>query len=78
MPVVDQLQAAAQTVRPGTGPLRGAPAEEAQIIHRWLTADGTRLVRCAEPWSEPVHAAGTWRRWAEQADAGRTPYSAAD
>ncbi|MHA6799009.1 DEDD exonuclease domain-containing protein [Bounagaea algeriensis] len=78
MPVVDQLQAAAQTVRAGTGPLRGAPAEEAQIIHRWLTADGTRLVRCAEPWSEPAHAAGTWRRWAEQADAGRTPYGAAD
>ncbi|MHA6803071.1 DEDD exonuclease domain-containing protein [Salinifilum ghardaiensis] len=78
MPVVDQLQAAAQTVRPETGPLRGAPADEVRIVHRWLIADGTRLVRCAVPWSEPVRAAGTWRHWAERADAGRTPYGAAD
>ena len=44
MPVIDALRAGAQVVLPGPGPLRGAPAEEVGLLHRWLTTGGTRLV----------------------------------
>ncbi len=36
MPVIDALRAGAQVVLPGPGPLRGAPAEEVGLLHRWL------------------------------------------
>lgn len=78
MPVVDALQAAAETVVAGEGPLFGASPDEAQVVHRWLTADGARMVRCSQPWSEAVGSAGSWRAWVDRADAGRTPYAGAD
>ncbi|MFR9729180.1 DEDD exonuclease domain-containing protein [Saccharopolyspora sp. MS10] len=78
MPVVDVLQAAAETVLPQPGPLRGAPADEVQVVHRWLTTGGTRLVRCAEPWAEPAGSAGSWSAWLDRAHRARTPYPAAD
>lgn len=78
MPVVDALQASAETVRPEPGPLRGASPDEAQAVYRWLTTGGTRMVRCAEPWSEPAGSAGSWRDWLEQAANSRQPYTAAD
>jgi DNA polymerase-3 subunit epsilon len=76
MPVVDALHASAETIRPETGPLRGAPADEARVVYRWLTTGGTRMVRCAEPWWEPAHAAGGWHTWLERASTGRVPYAA--
>ncbi|MEY8040781.1 DEDD exonuclease domain-containing protein [Saccharopolyspora cebuensis] len=78
MPVVDLLTASAETVLPGAGPLHGASADEAAVLHRWLTTGGTRLVRCREPWTEPAGAAGSWREWLDKAVAGRDPYPAAD
>ncbi|MCA1187417.1 MULTISPECIES: DEDD exonuclease domain-containing protein [unclassified Saccharopolyspora] len=78
MPVVDALQAAAETVLPEPGPLRGAPADEVRVVHRWLTTGGTRLVRCAQPWSEPAGSAASWREWLERAAKARAPYPAAD
>ena len=78
MPVVEMLQASAETVLPGQGPLRGAPADEVRVVYRWLTTGGTRLVRCAEPWSEPACSAGSWHDWLELATTGRTPYAAID
>ncbi|RZS38896.1 DNA polymerase-3 subunit epsilon [Herbihabitans rhizosphaerae] len=72
MPVVDLLVASAETVLPGPGPLYGAPAEEAGLLLRWLSTPGTRMVRCAEPWSEPAASAANWRDWAARA-ATRTP-----
>jgi len=74
MPVVDDLVAAAETVLPGAGPLRGAPPEEASVVLRWLERPGTRLVRCDRPWTSPAHAAGAWREWARRAEAGRDQY----
>ncbi|GGP41381.1 DEDD exonuclease domain-containing protein [Saccharothrix coeruleofusca] len=74
MPVVEALVAAAETVVPSVGPLRGAPAEEVGVVLRWLERPGTRLVRCDTPWSSPAGAAGSWRPWAELADAGRDQY----
>ncbi|MFC7344102.1 DEDD exonuclease domain-containing protein [Saccharopolyspora griseoalba] len=74
MPVVDVLQMSAETVVPGAGPLRGAPADETRVIYRWLTTGGTRLVRTANPWGEPARAAATWHAWLTRATNGRTPY----
>ncbi|SDK40585.1 DNA polymerase-3 subunit epsilon [Actinopolyspora mzabensis] len=78
MPVVDRLQAAAQTVLPGPGPLRDAPVDELGAVYRWLTAEDSRMVRCEVPWAEPAGAAGSWREWAKAAATARTPYEGAD
>ena len=78
MPVVDALQAAAETVVPGAGPLLGASADEAQVVHRWLSAEGTRMVRCSQPWAEAAGSAASWRQWVDRASAGRTPYAGVD
>ncbi|MEU3271892.1 DEDD exonuclease domain-containing protein [Saccharomonospora sp. NPDC006951] len=72
MPVVEALVASAETVLPGPGPLRGATAEEAGVLLRWLTRPGVRLVRTATPWAEPVHGAGGWRPWLERAATATT------
>jgi DNA polymerase III subunit epsilon len=69
MPVVDLLVASAETVLPGPGPLRGAPAEEVGVVLRWLDRPGTRMVRCSQPWAEPTFAAASWREWLARADA---------
>jgi DNA polymerase-3 subunit epsilon len=72
MPVVDMLAASAETVLPGEGPLRGAPAEEVGLVLRWLDRPGTRMVRCSQPWTEPARAAASWRGWLTRADAARS------
>ena len=72
MPVVDAITSAAETVLPGDGPLRGAPAEEVGVVLRWLDRPGTRMVRCSQPWTEPARAAASWRGWLTRADAART------
>ena len=73
MPVVEMLAASAETVLPGPGPLRGAPAEEVGVVLRWLDRPGTRMVRCSQPWTEPAMAAARWRGWLTRADAARGP-----
>ncbi|MEV0703101.1 DEDD exonuclease domain-containing protein [Saccharopolyspora sp. NPDC050389] len=78
MPIVDLLQASAETVIPGAGPLHGTTADEARVVYRWLTTGGTRMVRCSIPWAEPAGAAGSWRAWLEKATTGRNPYAAID
>ncbi|PRW64999.1 DEDD exonuclease domain-containing protein [Actinopolyspora mortivallis] len=78
MPVVEALLATAETVVPGPDPLYGAPVEEVRVIHRWLSAPETRMVRCRRAWSEPAGSAGKWREWAERASSARTPYAGAD
>jgi DNA polymerase III subunit epsilon len=67
MPVVDTLVAAAETVRPGAGPLGGAPPEEVGVITRWLERPGTRMVRTTQPWAVPAHGAGSWSDWVARA-----------
>ncbi|MGD9526813.1 DEDD exonuclease domain-containing protein [Pseudonocardia sp.] len=66
-PVVAELCRGAQVVLPGDGPLRGAPAEEVRLLHRWLTEGGTRLVACDAAWAEPARGAASWEAWAERA-----------
>ena len=67
MPVIDGLRTAAQVVLPEVGPLRGAPAEEVGLLHRWLTGGGTRLVHSEPPWAEPAHGGASWGTWVERA-----------
>ena len=67
MPVIDALCLGAQAVLPEPGPLRGAPAEEVGLLHRWLSSGGTRLVHSEPAWAEPAHGAGSWAAWAERA-----------
>ncbi|KAA2251328.1 DEDD exonuclease domain-containing protein [Solihabitans fulvus] len=74
MPVVEALVASAETVLPGDGPLRGAPPEEVAVVLRWLAQPGTRLVRAAQPWTEPAAGAASWRAWVELATAGQDSY----
>jgi DNA polymerase-3 subunit epsilon len=72
MPVVAALRAGAETVRPGPGPLRGAPAEEVGVLLRWLARPGTRLVHCTTPWAEPAHGAARWSDWLDRAGTARS------
>jgi DNA polymerase-3 subunit epsilon len=67
MPVVEALRAGARTVLPDPGPLHGADAEEVRLLHRWLTAGGTRLVASEPAWGEPARGAGRWTEWARRA-----------
>jgi DNA polymerase III subunit epsilon len=71
MPVVEALVASAETVRPGHGPLRGAPPEEVAVVTRWLERPGTRMVRTTTPWAMPVASAGAWREWVGRAREAR-------
>ncbi|WP_322098457.1 DEDD exonuclease domain-containing protein [Nakamurella alba] len=72
MPVVDLLQASAETALPGNGPLPGASAEETTTLLRWVETPGTRLVRTTAPWSSPARAAGRWRPFAAAAHLARS------
>ena len=67
MPVIDALRAGAQVVLPAAGPLRGAPAEEVGLLHRWLSTGGTRLVHAEPAWAEPARRATAWAGWAQRA-----------
>ncbi|HEY2205689.1 MAG TPA: DEDD exonuclease domain-containing protein [Pseudonocardia sp.] len=78
MLVVESLRASAETVRPGPGPLRGAPAEEVGVLLRWLDRPGTRLVHCTVPWAEPASGAARWQPWLDRARAAPVGYAAAD
>jgi DNA polymerase-3 subunit epsilon len=78
MPVVEALRLGAETVRPGPGPLRGAPAEEVGVLLRWLDRPGTRLVHCPTPWTEPARGAGGWSGWLERVEAAGAAYDHAN
>lgn len=67
MPVIAALQLGAQHVLPAAGWLRGAPAEEVGLLHRWLSTGGTRLVHAEPAWTEPARSASSWVGWAARA-----------
>ncbi len=56
-PWVTAVRASAETVRPGPGPTPCASAEETELIHRWLTGTGVRLVGLDGQWASPVATA---------------------
>jgi len=61
--------ASAETVLPGPGPLRGAPAEEVALVASWLKQPGTRLVQTRASYAEPAWGAAGWAAWAARANA---------
>ncbi len=83
MPVVDAIQAGAQTILPSPAPLGGALVEETALIARWLSAPGVRIVRVtaadeATGWTTPLGAAGGWAAWAATARSARLAGRQAD
>jgi DNA polymerase-3 subunit epsilon len=52
-----ELQASAETVVPGPGPLPASTAEETELLLRWLESDGVRLVHVDGEWTCPVGGA---------------------
>ncbi|GAB11839.1 DNA polymerase III epsilon subunit [Gordonia araii NBRC 100433] len=71
MPVVDAVVAAAQTIVPDDDPLRGAPAEEASLVYRWVTAPDSRIVDTTGGFALPRHSACGWERWRATARSAR-------
>ncbi|MBT0565297.1 DEDD exonuclease domain-containing protein [Williamsia sp. CHRR-6] len=74
IPVAAALAASAQTITPEAGPLRGAPAEEAWLIYRWLTSGDTRIVCSTSGFTSPVGSAARWSTWRATAAAARSRY----
>ena len=70
-PYVDALQATAETLLPGPGPLPAATAEEVECVLRWLELPGTRLVRLDGTFASPAFGAGSRRGWLEAAQDAR-------
>ncbi|GAA4817972.1 DEDD exonuclease domain-containing protein [Tomitella cavernea] len=71
MPVVDAVTAAAETVLPGPGPLRGATGGEVSIVARWIDRPGSRIVRSSSGLVTPIRGAARWADWAHLAREGR-------
>ncbi|MEJ5945133.1 DEDD exonuclease domain-containing protein [Pseudokineococcus basanitobsidens] len=61
--VVAALRASGEVVAPAPGPAPAALVEETELLVRWLTQDGVRLVEVDGTWASPVHGAeGLLRR----------------
>jgi DNA polymerase-3 subunit epsilon len=71
MPVVESLVATAEAVPPTAGPSLVAAVEESELILRWLSEPGIRLVASSQPWSLPAAGAARQRRWLASAGAAR-------
>ncbi|WP_408068747.1 DEDD exonuclease domain-containing protein [Williamsia herbipolensis] len=70
--IAEALAASAETVVPGPGPLRGAAAEEAALVHAWLVTPGTRIVCSTEGFVMPVRSTARWSQWRDRAGAARS------
>jgi DNA polymerase-3 subunit epsilon len=66
---IDAAVAAAETVRPGTGPTPAATAEETERLLAWLERTGTRLVSVTDGWALPADGAGRFAELLRKADA---------
>jgi len=52
-------------------PLRGAPAEEAALVYRWITAGDARIVDTSDGFALPRASACGWADWAARARSAR-------
>jgi DNA polymerase-3 subunit epsilon len=55
---LEMLQATAETVLPGVGPVASASPEEVETVLRWLESPGVRLVEVDGEWTCPIGGAG--------------------
>ncbi len=72
------LQAVAETVVPGPGPLPASTAEEVELVLRWLESDGVRLVHVDGEWSCPLAGAGGHLAVHDAVEASRRTLAAFD
>ena len=72
------LQAVAETVVPGPGPLPAATAEEVELVLRWLESDGVRLVHVDGEWSCPLAGAAGHLAVHDAVEASRRTLAAFD
>jgi DNA polymerase-3 subunit epsilon len=70
MPIVDALVATAEVV-PEADLTTVASVEETELLLRWLTEPGVRLVRASEPWCSPAAGAARLRNWLASAELAR-------
>ncbi len=68
---LEMLQASAETVLPGIGPVASASPEELECVLRWLESPGVRLVEIEGEWSSPIAGAGAHLRMLDRAGEGR-------
>jgi DNA polymerase-3 subunit epsilon len=68
LPVVEALVLTAEAVDPGTGVNLGAMVDETEILVRWLSGPGVRLIRASDPWCSPAAGAAGLRTWLAGAD----------
>jgi DNA polymerase-3 subunit epsilon len=68
---VAELQATAETVIPGAGPVPAASAEESETILRWLESPGVRLVSVQGAWTCPIAGAESLRSLIDAIDDSR-------
>lgn len=57
VPFISAMRASAEVVSPPVPPCPATHPEETEILHRWLTGDGVRLVDLVGTWSCPVAGA---------------------
>ena len=72
------LRGGAETVLPGPGPLPAAPAEEVELVLRWLESDGVRLVHVEGEWSCPTGGATRHLQVHDAVEASRRTLAAFD
>jgi DNA polymerase-3 subunit epsilon len=72
------LQAGAETVLPGPGPLPAAPAEEVELVLRWLESEGVRLVHVDGEWTCPTGGATRHLQVHDAVEASRRTIAAFD
>jgi DNA polymerase-3 subunit epsilon len=70
MPIVDALVATAEVV-PEASMATVAGVEETELLLRWLTEPGVRLVQASEPWCSPAAGAARLRNWLASAEVAR-------
>ncbi|HET6209391.1 MAG TPA: hypothetical protein VFD94_03365, partial [Jatrophihabitans sp.] len=70
MPIVDALVSTAEVV-PAADLTTVASVEETELLLRWLTEPGVRLVRASDPWCSPAAGAARLRSWLASADVAR-------
>jgi DNA polymerase-3 subunit epsilon len=71
MPIVDSLVATAEAVDDSGGPALVATVEESEILLRWLSEPGTRLVSATHAWFSPAAGAAGLRSWLAASDGAR-------
>jgi DNA polymerase-3 subunit epsilon len=70
MPIVESMIATAEVIRDASM-ANVASVEETELLLRWLTEPGIRLISTSAPWSSPAAGAARLRNWLASAELAR-------